>query len=289
MKKSLLAAAAVAAFAFTSASAQTIWLLGSGDGLTWDLPGAPVQINGDGNYELNLLNLTKFKFSSIEATDWDTYNSGAYATGDVTFNSSVYPNGQTLPLVPWGEDQELPWTGDYKITIKGDFSEMTVVALTPEPTTAPDVFIRGAMNDWGASADWQFTYRPATDDYVFVVTEANTIGQGVAFKIADANWGNINYSTPSITPTAAGARYDLDFNKGDMTSTVNFYGSIIFKITAPKTAYAIFTLGDMSGVDEVGVEEGEAVYYNLQGARVLNPERGIFVKVQNGKALKVVR
>ena len=45
-----------------------------------------------------------------------------------------------------------------------------------------------------------------------------------------------------------------------------------------------------TGVDTVGVEEadGEAVYYNLQGVRVANPEHGIFVKVVNGKASKVV-
>ena len=43
-------------------------------------------------------------------------------------------------------------------------------------------------------------------------------------------------------------------------------------------------------VDTIGVDEadGEAIYYNLQGVRVANPEHGIFVKVVNGKASKVV-
>ena len=45
-----------------------------------------------------------------------------------------------------------------------------------------------------------------------------------------------------------------------------------------------------SGVDEVlAADDSEAVYYNLQGQRVLNPERGIFVKVVGGKAVKVVK
>lgn len=44
-----------------------------------------------------------------------------------------------------------------------------------------------------------------------------------------------------------------------------------------------------TGVESVIAEDGEAVYYNLQGVRVNNPERGIFVKVQNGKAVKVVK
>lgn len=42
------------------------------------------------------------------------------------------------------------------------------------------------------------------------------------------------------------------------------------------------------GVDAVEVEEGDAVYYNLQGVRVNNPERGIFIKVVGNKATKVV-
>lgn len=44
-----------------------------------------------------------------------------------------------------------------------------------------------------------------------------------------------------------------------------------------------------TGIDSVeAVEDGEAVYYNLQGVKVQNPEHGIYVKVQNGKAEKVV-
>lgn len=43
-----------------------------------------------------------------------------------------------------------------------------------------------------------------------------------------------------------------------------------------------------TGVDAIGAEDGEAVYFNLQGVQVENPEHGIYVKVQNGKATKVV-
>lgn len=44
-------------------------------------------------------------------------------------------------------------------------------------------------------------------------------------------------------------------------------------------------------VDDISVEEGdgEAVYYNLNGVRVNELTRGVFVKVQNGKAVKIVR
>ncbi len=43
-----------------------------------------------------------------------------------------------------------------------------------------------------------------------------------------------------------------------------------------------------SGVNEITVAEGEAQYFNMQGVRVANPENGMFIRIQNGKAQKVV-
>ena len=47
--------------------------------------------------------------------------------------------------------------------------------------------------------------------------------------------------------------------------------------------------GQGSGVaSQLIVEDTEVVYYDLNGRRINNPERGIYIKVQNGKATKVV-
>lgn len=43
-----------------------------------------------------------------------------------------------------------------------------------------------------------------------------------------------------------------------------------------------------SSVASFAAIESEAVYYNLSGARVANPAYGLFIKVQNGKATKVI-
>ena len=40
--------------------------------------------------------------------------------------------------------------------------------------------------------------------------------------------------------------------------------------------------------DSVDAEEGTAVYYNLQGARVENPSNGVYIRVINNKAEKVI-
>lgn len=47
-------------------------------------------------------------------------------------------------------------------------------------------------------------------------------------------------------------------------------------------------LANSDSVDGIEIEEGEAEYYNLQGVKVLNPENGLYIKVLNGKATKVI-
>lgn len=43
-----------------------------------------------------------------------------------------------------------------------------------------------------------------------------------------------------------------------------------------------------TGVDAIESAEGEAEYFNLQGQKVANPDKGIFIKVAGGKAVKVI-
>ncbi|MCM1152445.1 MAG: DUF6359 domain-containing protein [Muribaculum sp.] len=43
-----------------------------------------------------------------------------------------------------------------------------------------------------------------------------------------------------------------------------------------------------SGVEAIDVEGAEAIYFDLQGMKVANPENGLYIKVVNGKASKVL-
>ena len=50
------------------------------------------------------------------------------------------------------------------------------------------------------------------------------------------------------------------------------------------------TTNKLDGVEKVTItEQGEVVYYNLQGIKVANPENGVFIRVQGGKASKVIK
>ena len=58
--------------------------------------------------------------------------------------------------------------------------------------------------------------------------------------------------------------------------------------TKAASKYA-FTIDDPTAIDEVEFDENAPVeYYNLQGVKVENPEKGVFIKKQGKKAIKVV-
>ena len=49
-----------------------------------------------------------------------------------------------------------------------------------------------------------------------------------------------------------------------------------------------FTTNQVTGVENIIIEnQGNVEYYNLQGVKVANPENGVFIRVQGGKATKV--
>lgn len=82
-------------------------------------------------------------------------------------------------------------------------------------------------------------------------------------------------------------------------SNVNASACKSFSVTPGEYVIHVFINKDnafmtMAAVDTVSVdgieaaEEGEAVYYTLQGVKVAEPESGLYIKVVNGKASKVL-
>ncbi|MCH5214684.1 MAG: hypothetical protein J1E97_05775, partial [Muribaculaceae bacterium] len=58
--------------------------------------------------------------------------------------------------------------------------------------------------------------------------------------------------------------------------------------TTPVTYSFMVTKTTPTGVDGINADEDGAEYFTLQGVKVQNPERGIYIRVINGKAEKVV-
>lgn len=226
-------------------NAQTIYMMGSGEGLSWEaFPGKAINSGSDGSYSVTIENLTGFKVSTKQATNWDDFNSEAFGYSG-TFGDAVYSStGQTVSLEAWGENQDMPATGSYTITINASRTSMTVKANFAKPTAAPDVYIRGGMNGWGSNASYKFTNK-SWDGSKGEWTWSGTLNSGVEFKIADANWGAVNYTTNSKNTQATGQPVALEYNKDNMAMGATFTGTITLNISnyTGHQATATFTVG----------------------------------------------
>lgn len=58
--------------------------------------------------------------------------------------------------------------------------------------------------------------------------------------------------------------------------------------TGAQSDVVTYDIDLLSGIAGIEAEAGEAVYYNLQGVRVDNPIKGLYIRVANGKSSKVV-
>lgn len=68
----------------------------------------------------------------------------------------------------------------------------------------------------------------------------------------------------------------------DITVVVTVYQN------APSLYVTNYAVAGGSVVAEIEAEAGEAVYFNLQGVKVANPEKGLYIKVEGNKASKVI-
>lgn len=109
------------------------------------------------------------------------------------------------------------------------------------------------------------------------------------------SWYNANYGE-GLDATEDEIRIKLE-NDGEY-STITFPYQCVsvlgnssgqFYYGSPYESVLRFKTAEL-GVDNLNAdsESGEAVYYNLQGVRTARPESGIAIRVQNGKATKIL-
>lgn len=123
------------------------------------------------------------------------------------------------------------------------------------------------------------------------VTVNNSDAELLGMEFVNATSFNFNGTTAdrgSMTIAPEYARWEPTVvtaraaSEGSNTVTFTFAGNT--RILMTSVYYDIET-----GVNTIeAADYAEAVYFNLQGVKVQNPEHGIYVKVVNGKATKVV-
>ena len=279
--KKLYSVAAIAALAL-SANAQ-IYILGSGVGLDWT-PETPMEVAlTDGNYTFAVENLNQFKVSTTKGTSWDDYNVGA-----LTCELTEENLGTPVELVAGDANIGTPWVGNYTITVSGDLKTLTATTTTPKPEGFTKIYLRGGMNEWGAPEDWMFTTEDGVT-YYFDCTAPHNIAMGTSFKIADADWGNVNYG--------AGGEVIADefpvmwnYNAIDAIMAEDYDGQINLVLPAKAKDPAEVTFFPKgAGVGNVSIENNAAKeYFNLQGVRVETPAAGLYIVRQGDKVYKEI-
>ena len=170
--------------------------------------------------------------------------------------------------------------GDYPalsiVYTEGEGGETPVEnAFEAEITNA--VATRSSATDAEVSVTYNVTKQENVVGYKFEVVDAagNVLGSSEV-KAGVRGEETIELTLPNNNAAVA-ATVKMNAVYTDETAS----DPITYELTIPEY------ISTPTGVDIVSADNGEAVYYNLQGVRVANPENGLYIRVQNGKAQKV--
>lgn len=115
------------------------------------------------------------------------------------------------------------------------------------------------------------------------------------------DWGGVNGANrfgPAVSDTEVVVNTALDFTTYVVNVNASSCASWMIAANAADKKYKFImdfdnsklTVTEVSGVQTIDSElNGTAIYYNLQGQRVENPVNGIYVRVLNGKAEKIMK
>ena len=166
-------------------------------------------------------------------------------------------------------------------------AKYTFCVKAEEPFEGPaELYMVGHDNNWDPANPTVIAMTETAGVYEAVLTFAN---KEFKFSEVKGTWDEFNAKAICIANDATVA---LD----QATPLYKYAGSNCKAAVEAGKAYKVtidlnentITISENVGIEGIEVEEGEAVYYNLQGVKVANPENGVFIKVQGNKASKVL-
>lgn len=220
------------------------------------------------------------------------------------FKSPVYTNKpleNVILLFDWGGNP-----ANTTIEVTNIKLIKYVTGDEPEPATTPEqLYLNGAIVGWvepsEANAD-KFA------DYILAETEK---GSGIytgefEFEAKENNSFRFYSALDGWDKSSIGASQDDNQNSFTFTDNVyegeifiggkgswqlpdDFAGKVKMTVNLNDKNIKLEAETKQDSIEAIEAENAEAVYYNLQGVRVANPENGIFIKVAGNKVEKVIR
>lgn len=134
---------------------------------------------------------------------------------------------------------------------EGDFGVVFTTAKLSDPVTEMSVRrkVQEHATDWAALTDGE------------VIHAGGIYSADEITAASDIN---------SFVPTTGGGKYVISLDLANSAPAFETYSGV------------------ETGIEDVTVEQGEATYYDLTGRRVANPAAGAYIRVQGGKAQKVM-
>ena len=274
---------------------ETMYVLGNVNGAGWEPSNGWLMNNeGDGIFTTIVhiggemgTEYGYFSFTTNLAADWDGLGMRYGALEGDTEPSFSEPNS-----IVGGQNSFKVHEGDYEMTLS--LSDMTLEIevsgegpVTPPTPAGKDVYVVGAFNGWDPAAGLKLNHEEGTNFYSVTSSEAFAD----EWKLCDGTW---DWNFGMGDTLEAGVDNECWFDgqnfsaiEGTVTLTFTLVSGSAFKDSGvPSIVYFTVENGG-SGVEAIEAE-GEAAYFNLQGVRVQNPDKGLYIRVAGGKAEKIV-
>ena len=126
-----------------------------------------------------------------------------------------------------------------------------------------------------------FDIKSCSEDGFIVTTEDGGFSYGLSTMFVPMLGNTISLDSPFVMMGIYGkpyksalpeGKYDINFSTSDTSASISFLPS------------------EDSGVESIMTgDNSEAVYYDLQGRRMINPDKGIYILVKNGEVSKIVK
>ena len=263
----------------------TFYMIGSNvNGQAWALAQEDAKFTDEGNgiyrWKGNVLG-TGFKI-----------NDGTWGNPDFNIGASSGEISMNTPYYYWadGSSGNIAFEGFTTLNnpeVELNLNDQTITLVGGQPDGVANWYICGINSVYELTDEWMLSQVGDTNVFEREVYVVETAGK---LKISDDGWAH-QYGTnlPEdnfIDPEHLEVYLEVVNGEGGDVPYELEEGTWKFSFDLDEL---VLTVSNDNGVEMVLMGgEGTATYYNLQGMKVANPENGVFVKVLNGKATKVI-
>ncbi|WP_440877006.1 pullulanase-type alpha-1,6-glucosidase [Thalassotalea sp. PLHSN55] len=171
----------------------------------------------------------------IASGDWSTVNLGANSADEVVTEGAV------MSLLSGSNDNfSMTFTeaGEYTFYVDvSDLAEPTLSVYKAEMYAGTPVFIRGGMNGWGAVDELAYVGNSSYS------VEIDLSAESYEFKVADADWSDINMGAGETNTVAVGsAALLVQGSQSNFSLTITEAGTYIFTVDGPNPTAATVTV-----------------------------------------------